>query len=466
MEVVSNIKMSASKTIPPLRGRVLRAGGWILGGHFLAQLIRLGGNLILTRLLVPEMFGLMAIVYVLMIGISLFSDVGLGQNIIQSRRGEDPLFLNTAWVAQIVRGALIYLLALLMSASLYFMATKGWLPVASVYADPLLPFVIAVFASTALIGGFESTKLAVARRRLAVAPNIRIEIISQVVSLVVMLVWAVLQRSIWALVAGAIISGIVKAILSHVMLPGPSNHWAWDAAAFKEIIGFGKWVFLSSIFGFLVINGDRLLLGGLVDAKQLGLYSIAFLIVNTLQVVFTQLTSGVAFPALSEVARETPTQLKATYYKFRLPVDIAMLFCAGVLFTFGSTIIHLLYDSRYFAAGPILEILACGIIAARYQLVEQCYLALGKPGAQTLINTMRLFALYVLVPGAFWLYQFKGAVWAIALNPFMSLPVIFFFKTKYQLLDIKKELLVLPILLLGAGAGKLLEFVFMFLLGR
>ena len=438
---------------------MLRASSWALGGYFLAQLIRLGSNLIMTRLLVPEIFGLMAIVYVLMTALALFSDIGLSQIIIQSRRGEDPDFLNTAWVVQITRGALLWLTALLLSAALPYLARIQSLPVGGVYTDPLLPTVIAIYMSVALIGGFESTKISVARRKLTLVRNVQIEIITQLAALMVMIPWAVLDRSIWALVGGNIVGSLVKTVLSHVMLPGPRNRWTWDKSAFKEIIGFGKWIFPTSILGFLSFNGDRLLLGGLVNAKLLGIYSIAYLIITSLQGIPTQLMGYVAFPALSEVARDNPAQLQATYYKFRLPIDAVMLSLAGGIFTFGSALIHLLYDSRYVDAGPIVEVLALGMIAARYQLVNHCYNALGKPSINTLVYVIQIVSFYLLVPTAYHLYQFNGAIWAIALSPFLSLPVIFYYKIENQLFNLKKELLYLPFFGVGAIAGKLLSIL-------
>lgn len=381
------------------------------------------------------------------------------QIIIQSPRGEDPDFLNTAWVVQIVRGALIWAAALLLCAALPLMSQFHWLPKSSVYADPSLPLVTAAFMSVALIGGFESTKLLLARRRLDLEPTTKIDVISQVCSVLVMVPWAALDHSIWSLVGGSIAGALVRVALSHLMLPGPSNRWTWDPSSFKEIMGIGKWIFASSIFTFLVMNGDRLLLGGFVNTEQLGLYSIAFLIATSVQGLIFYLMGIVAFPALSEVARSNPIQLGATYYRFRIPFDIAMLTVAGGLFTFGEELIHILYDPRYYGAGPIVEILALGLITARYMLTSSCYNALGKPQINTYVATIQLFAFYLLVPAAFWLYQFNGAIWAITLSPALSLPVIFYYKKKNELLDLKKELLVLPFFIAGAIAGQLLALL-------
>ena len=98
-----------------LRNRMIHAGGWVASAFVFGQVLRFGSNLILTRLLVPEMFGVMAIVTVVQIGLTMFSDVGLLQNVVQSRRGGESLFLNTVWVLQIVRGCLLFLIMLVVS---------------------------------------------------------------------------------------------------------------------------------------------------------------------------------------------------------------------------------------------------------------------------------------------------------------------------------------------------------------
>ncbi len=104
-----------------LKQRTVKAGSLVLVGYAFSQIIRFGGNLVLTRLLMPEMFGVMAIVNMMMIGLIMFSDVGLLQNIVQSNRGEDLDYLNTAWTIQIIRGFVLFVIALMISAGLYFL---------------------------------------------------------------------------------------------------------------------------------------------------------------------------------------------------------------------------------------------------------------------------------------------------------------------------------------------------------
>jgi O-antigen/teichoic acid export membrane protein len=397
----------------------------------------------------------MAIAYVFMTGLALFSDLGITQSVVQSRRGNDPAFLHTAWVVKILRGVLICILALLASWGLHLAAAGHMVAPESVYADDRLPAVLAVISLTSILQGFESNRMSLAWRHMDVRRMTIFEVVSQILGLLVMLVWAVFDRTVWALVAGALIGQLIRTLLSHRMLPGPDDRWAWEAEAFREIFHFGKWIFVSSILGFLVMNGDRLILGGLVGSDVLGQYSIAFLLATALQQLMSKLFAGVAFPALSEVVRDVPEKLKATYYKIRLRVDVISLFVSGFIFVLGVPVIHILYDQRYWDAGPMLEILALSLIAARYELIEQCYLALGLPKWLTLQKIIRMLVLYLAVPMAFSMYQLPGAIWGIVLSMFAIVPVSIYAQFKLGIHDGKKELIVLPFFILGWLCGKL-----------
>ncbi len=76
---------------------------WTIAGHGGEQIVRLASNLIVTRLLLAEYFGLMALVSVFLIGLQLFSDIGIGPALVQNKR-EDPGFVNTVWTIQVFRG--------------------------------------------------------------------------------------------------------------------------------------------------------------------------------------------------------------------------------------------------------------------------------------------------------------------------------------------------------------------------
>ena len=129
-----------------MKGLLARGSLWVGIGYGGSQLIRLGGNLVLWRLLYPKAFGIMAIINALMAGLAMFSDIGIGPSIIQNERGADPIYLNTAWTIQAVRG---FILA--------FVAAVAAVPISKFYGEPLLASMLPVVGLGALIAGFNST---------------------------------------------------------------------------------------------------------------------------------------------------------------------------------------------------------------------------------------------------------------------------------------------------------------------
>lgn len=442
-----------------LKQRVFSAGAWSLVGYAASFVIRLGSNLFMTRQLLPEMFGVMAIASLVLAGLAMFSDVGLRPSVVQNKQGDRPVFLNTVWVTQILRGVALSCFAVILSLLVPLAGRLELIPRGSVYDNPSLPYVIAALSLTAIIGGFESTKMLLAGRNLLLAQITKIDITTQIFGLLVMVAWVLVDRSIWALVAGAIASSCLRTLLSHVWLPGATNRWQWNREAFNEIITFGKWIFFSSMLYFFVSNGDRMVLGGLIDASSLGTYAIAFLIFSSVDQVLSKIIVDVSFPALSEIARERSARLTEAYYRFHAIIASFTYFCCGILMVSGQAIIGLLYDRRYQQAGWILEILAVALLTLPFRVATQCFLTLGLARVYFHLHTIRMITLFIALPLGFHFWGLEGAVWGIVLSYFSSLPLIVYYASSLGLFDWRKELLSLSAVIAGLISGEALNGV-------
>jgi O-antigen/teichoic acid export membrane protein len=236
-------------------------------------------------------------------------------------------------------------------------------------------------------------------------------------------------------------------------MDGHPNRLRVDKPALRELIGFGKWIFVSSAVGVFAANGDRLLLGGFVDSHVLGLYSIAALIVGAFEGGMAKLFATVALPALSEVAREDPSRLREVFYRLRVPGDLLLLFLVGLLFAAGHLLVDLLYDPRYAAAGGMLQVLGLSLFVVRYVVAQQLYLALGRPKFVTVVSVVRFVSLYALVPCLYFLAGTQGAIWGIALHALATVPFIYYFNGQLGLNDFRLEVMVLVALPAGYVLG-------------
>jgi O-antigen/teichoic acid export membrane protein len=396
----------------------------------------------------------MAVSTVIQVVVSLFSDIGLRQAIIHSKNGQSEKFLNTAWTIQVLRGAWIWVVCVLLAAAMYIADGKGWLPPNSVYGNSLLPAIIAATSFSSVILGFQSIKLITMSRQLDLRRNTIIELVQMVAGLSVAIVLAFITRSIWSFVASGLTGSIVTAWLSHSWLPGPSARFAWNRTALDELLRFGRWIFFSSIIGVLAMNGDRLLLGGWVTAAVLGYYSIAAGLCSVVDGIAMRVFSNVSLPALGEITRDQPHRFSELYSRMRWGADTAYVAVAGFLFATGQEIVAVLYDARYLPAGQMLQWLSFGLFFSRYGLAQSAYVALGRPNYILAINVTKLISLFGLVPVMFYLFGIKGAILGIAFYLLPTVPLIFWFNQRLALNNLRLEASVLAIWPLGWLVGE------------
>lgn len=439
--------------------RIIHASAWTFGGHMISQIIRLGSNLIMTRLLAPEMFGVMSIVLLIMVGVALFTDIGLAPNVIQSKKSNDPEFMDAIWSIQILKGLFIWLLMIIFSLILFLLIQYKLVPANTVYANSLLPVLVPILSFSLVISGLEPTWTMLATKEMNQSLITKIEIGSQVFSVLAMIVWAYFDQSIWALVVGALAASLAKCCLTYIFRQGRLNKWRLDYVVIKEVFGFGVWILISTVIGFYAINGDRILLGGLIDEKTLGLYSIAYMIVSAISAVYGKLLGSVVYPAFCQANHQSPDKLKQTYYKFQYIADFGLFISAGILFVGGSGVIDFLYDDRYHETGMILQIIAISLIGLRNHVAEQCFVALGKPHMTTYCVAVRALCLFVLVPIVFYKFGFNGALWAIVIANCASFPLVLFYKFKLDMLSPLKELAMFPVFFIGMAIGKFILFI-------
>jgi len=403
---------------------------WTIFGYGISQSLRLGSNLILTRLLVPELFGLMALVNVFITGLALFSDIGIRPSIIQNKRGNEPIFLNTAWTIQVVRSVGVWLGCLAIT-----------FPMSQFYEEPRLIWLIPVVGFNAIVMGFTSTSLASLSRQMKISKLTIYEIVTQIISLTVMVIWAWFNPTIWALVAGNLASAISKMILSHYLNSGQRNRFAWNKEVIQEITSFGKWIMIATAMTFLAAQSDRLILGKLLSLEMLGVYAIAFTVSEIPRQIVMRVGTSIIFPLVSRRA-DLPRQelrIKIKQQRWRLLLILALIVVAIV--SFGDLLIARLYDERYLAATWMLPILGLGIWpTVLSETLGRCLNGLGKPQYAAWGSFYRFLFIVISLPLGFNQLGIFGAVIAVALNDLPTYVAVTYGLWREKLLCFKQDL--------------------------
>jgi len=394
--------------------RIARGSAFTLVGFGLSNLIRLGSNLILARLLFPDAFGIMALVIVLLVGLMMFSDIGITPSIQSSKRGDEPAFLNTAWTIQIIRSVILFVLA----------CALAW-PMAAFYGQPDLLQLIPVSAISLLILAFQPTRIDTASRHMLLGRVTVVELASQFISVVVMLIIAWLTGSVWAIVAGNITTAAAKVALAWIILPGIVNRPHWERAAASELVHYGKWIFLSTVAGFLVLQSDKLVLGRYLSMEQLGLYNIGFFLASFPLLLGQSLTGRLMIPIYRESPPSDSPEGFSRLRRVRFALSGLLLALMAPLALGGVWLVDLLYNESYASSGLIVVMVA---IALMPQILTLSYdsvaLASGDTRGFFMLTAVRaclVAALMVLaVPRA----GVAGAAVAIALASLLSYPLL------------------------------------------
>ncbi|HGG06677.1 MAG TPA: polysaccharide biosynthesis protein [Aliiroseovarius sp.] len=350
-----------------LTARALRSSALTVAGFGASQIIRLATNLILTRILFPEAFGMMALVSVVLIGLGQFSDVGIGPSIMQSKRGDDRDFLNTAWTIQAIRGVLLWLTACVLA-----------FPAAAFYGADELTWLLPVAALTLLISGFNPTSLETAHRHMKLGRLTLIDIATQLVGVVTAVLFALWLHSVWALVISGVLSTLIQLFMYKALLPGIRNRFRWEPEAKHELIRFGKWIFLSTVCGFLYSQSDKILIGKYLSLGDFGVYNIGYFLASFPLMLGHMVNQKIVIPIYRECPPRESRDNFLRLRRMRMAMTGGLIVLVTAFSALGVWLVGLLYDPRYAAAGAVVVLLALTQIPGIIQLTyDQAALAAG-----------------------------------------------------------------------------------------
>jgi len=420
-----------------LKSKAFKAAIFVVSSKGLSKIIRLLSNLVLTRLLVPELFGIVALARTFDTGIQLFSDVGLKPGIIRSKRAYDSNFLNTAWTLSVLRGLILWPISLLIA-----------IPVSEFYQEPLLVYVIPLIGLTFIIRGSQSTSIVMLSKELKQGKLVVIELVVQLSNVIITIILAFLFRNIWALVIGSLIAETVKTIWSHLLKTQNRNWFKFEKDAVTELISFGKWIFISTAMTFLASQADRIILGKLFPFSLLGIYSIALIFSEVPKSIIASLSQRVLFPLFSMASKLPKSELRSKMMQQRkLPLTLLALGIA-VFSCFGDVIIKFLYDQRYVQASWMLPLLVVGIWPmVLCQSIDRVLLARGKPNYLALGNFSKFVFIIIFVPLFYNIAGVFGAIVAIALNDITMYIIINVGLLKERLSLLKQDLFATVLLI-------------------
>lgn len=343
--------------------------------------------LILSRLLGPDAFGLLALASIFIFLGETFTNFGFGTAIVQ-RKTTDPVLLSTAFWIGVSVGLALTLLGFVLAE-----------PIALLFNEPRLAPILRVLSFQFAFGGLSILQEALLQRDLAFKSLAARANLATLVSGAVGIVMAFAGYGVWSLVAQRLVAVTVGAAVLWT-----ASDWrpqlVFSRADAKTLLSFGAPVLGYNLLGSLNQQFNQFLIGYFLGTVALGYYVIGFRILSILLRLLTNVTTRVALPAFSKLQDDlgklrgaflTATRLTSL---FSFPVFVGLAVVTPEL-------IPALFGAQWLPSVPVTRVLAlAGVIQSVFYFNATVIVALGRPGVRLLQLALHIavnLALFFLV---------------------------------------------------------------------
>ena len=343
--------------------RVLKSAGLLLGMQLVQRGLGIISTLILARLLLPEHFGVVALVVIALQFFELLVEIGNRQYIIQKNNVTDA-DLNTAWSMDIVIKSTMFVLILFLAPFL-----------ADFFETPELTTALAVAAITLPLRALKSPGMMLLAREINYRPIFQLTLWQKGLSFIVVVTWAFTSPSHWAIISGTLVSGVVFTIGSyrvHTFRP------RWTLVHFRQQWQFSQWLLLRGIVGFTRSQIDNLMVSRLFGTAQLGGYNLVreVSLLPALSAIIPM-----SEPLLAAIS-ESKSNPQALAYRIRLSLALMITVLTPItafIMLYPELIIRVLLGPDWSEFAPLLEPFGLFFFTfCLFALISDAIIAQGK----------------------------------------------------------------------------------------
>lgn len=335
--------------IATLKGKSVSGFGWATAQQLLGRLTTFSVNLVLARLLVPEDFGVVAVLGIFFAISIALADAGFASSLARTEH-LDELDTSTVFYFNAAMGLFLY--------GILF-ASAPW--IADHFHNPVLIDVLRAHSLTFVIYALGSVPSILIWRKMKFRQETYIQIVQGLISGSVGIIMALCGFHYWALVGLSIVNAITRILLLYYVA-GWLPKFVFSKERLRHHFTFGSRMAISKIIVSIYDNLALAVIGRNFPARTLGLYNNA----NALYIVPVSTMADpihkVTFPVLVKMQKD-PEKLRAGYSRmmrllFQLSCPVMVL-----LISLSSPLYHFLYGDKWMEAAPFFQVLCiCGIL--------------------------------------------------------------------------------------------------------
>ncbi|WP_269686364.1 lipopolysaccharide biosynthesis protein [Flavobacterium lacustre] len=430
-----------------LKQQIISGFFWTYLQQFSSQIINFSISLVLARLLLPEDFGTMGLIYIFITIGHVLIDGGLSLSLIRNLDTDDEDF-STVFYANIGVSVLVY--------SLVFIAAPF---IADFYKLEILTNIIRVFAVTFIISAFSSVQSAFLSKNMQFKTQMMIAIPSIIASGIVGITLAFFNFGVWSLVWASITQNGIGTLQLWFY-----NNWrpkrVFNKIKFLKHLHFGYKLIITGIFDAVFVNIYPIFIGKTFSIKQVGFYTQAEGLKQLPVSNVGGALSKVTLPLFSKIQNDSQ-KLKEAYDRITqlvlfviTPILIFMSVLANPLLLF-------LYSAKWVAAAPYLKILCfAGILPTINGYNINILNAKGKSNYILKIEILNKIFLVLMIL-FFYRYGIYALVWTKLLSSIFSYLLNSYYCGKelnYSLFD--QIMNITPVLLLSFLSGFVVQTIY------
>lgn len=330
---------------------MVRTALLLLSGNAAASLVLLFRNLFVARLIPVADYGIAATFAVIVSLMELASGLGLQQQIVQSKRGDDPHFQNTLQLFQLLRG---------IGSGLVVFALAG--PMADFMGLPEVTWAYRCLAAIPVLNALQHFDIHRLNREMSFGPVIATQFFPAALSLAAVWPLAAWLDDYRVMLVALLLQAVLMAATSHLVA---RRRWrlSWDRGIMGDALRFGWPLLINNAMLFAVFQGDRIVVARELGPEVLGIFSMGMTLTLTPTLVLAKSCQNFFLPQLSRLrgaqseAMDEPKLTRLSYVTVEAPLLAGAFFVLATCLA-GQPLIHFLLGDKYLPLMPYLTWLA------------------------------------------------------------------------------------------------------------
>lgn len=290
---------------------------WLTLSQAARILLQLVSLFILSRLLQPSEYGLLAMATVAVNFAYLLRDMGTGAAVVQKETLTDQT-TNTVFWLNVGMGFVLALALVVVSPFLanYFRIDR---------LAPVLCLLATVFPVTSASAVHQS----LLERNSGFKTLARVEIVSAVIGLAVAVNLAYLGFGVYSLVLQTLVAATSSSVQLWLASPWRPKK-IWDKNELKSLWGFSGNLTGFTFINFFARNADSMVIGRVLGSAQLGIYSQAYKVMMFPLQSMSYVAGRALFPVMSRQQSERDKMAQLYFRSLRLIATITAPLMAGL----------------------------------------------------------------------------------------------------------------------------------------